>query len=63
MNQLKQHTYTQTPYRCRAKLDDGAYVSYGKSINHDKCLSDSNYVRAALHHVAAIYRYLLLHKL
>jgi hypothetical protein len=37
-------------------LSDGGYVSFGKSINHDECLTDSSHVRAALHLVGAICR-------
>jgi len=42
--------------RARRRLPGGVYVSFGKSINYDECLTDSNQVRAALHLVGAICR-------
>jgi len=42
--------------RVRRKLPDGGYLSYGKSINLDECLTDSSHVRAALHLIGAFCR-------
>jgi hypothetical protein len=42
--------------RARRRLPGGGYVSFGKSINWDECLTDSSHVRAALHLVGAICR-------
>jgi hypothetical protein len=43
-------------FRARRRLPGGGYVSFGKSINYDECLTDSSHVRAALHLVGAICR-------
>jgi hypothetical protein len=43
-------------FRARRRLPGGGYVSFGKSINWDECLTDSSHVRAALHLVGAICR-------
>ncbi|KAL6041075.1 hypothetical protein QOT17_025107 [Balamuthia mandrillaris] len=42
--------------KCDTTLKDGTRVTYGCSINHDRCYADSNFVRGVVRIMGAFYR-------